>query len=657
MKDHPEQANQIIDKAKNLPESKEIRSSINYVDSAYRIHQLNGIGDRWKKYEYCQSMYDLAGDYKKAKTYIDSMFFILKGNEQAYSSEYANTLLVEGYYLHNNRREYKDALKSFYSARNYALKNLDSCELDRFTYALAQIKKSQSQHTDAIAYFKAALKENRHCKRKKSYEDQLNMPLSMLQEIGVCYSQLGELDSAISYYGQASNLVEQLEAKYHEKNIEIDKARLYSLIGSAYLLQKNYTQAKYYLTETIRLYEKQKFMRPLVYLDPRIKLAMLYSKTAEPTEAKKLIDQVEIDIRMTWTKTFNPSKEDYYKLKSEYYQEINRMDSAFAYLQKLMLFDDSVVNANKTLNATDMETVFKDVEQDYQLKLLEKSNEVKNAYLVTGGALILSVFFILFGVLRNRKKLTSLNSKIIAQNVDLRHTMDALLLSQEDNMRIIKTVAHDLRNPIAATISLASLMLQDRDIDGEKKELLLLMKETNLHSLEMTDNLLSFNIDYGDLVMQPINIQQLLDYCVRMLKFKAEEKNIQLLLHIEDMTIIANREKLWRLFGNLVTNAIKFSSAGSVIDVYSIRQETSIKVSVEDHGIGIPIELQDKVFDVFTARREGTAGELSFGLGLAISQQIVVAHNGKIWFESEQGKGTVFHVELPYSQVSELCPN
>ncbi len=648
-KDNPEQASQIIDKVGTLFGPEEIRSSINYVDSAYRIHQLNGIGDQWKKYEYCQSMYDFVGDYKKAKLYIDSMHFILKGNEQAYPSEYANTLLTQGYYLHNTQHKYKDALKSFYSARNYALKNLDSCELDRFTYALAQIKKSQSQPKEAITYFKIALKENRDCKRKKSYEDQLNMPLNMLQEIGICYSQLGELDSTVSYYGQALSLVAQLESKYPEKNIGIDKAGLYSLIGTAYLQQKNYVQAKYYLIETIRLYEKQKGMRALVYLDPKIKLSMLYLKTAKPTEAKRLIDQVEIDIRSTWTKTFNPSKEDYYKLKSEYYQQTNKMDSAFTYLQKLKLLDDSVAKTNRSLNATDMEAVFKDVEQDYQLTLLEKNNEVKSAYLVMAGVLVLSVFVVVFGLLRNRKKLKSLNSRIVAQNVDLQHTMGSLMQSQDDNMRLMKTVAHDLRNPIAATISLTSLLLEDNVIDSENKEMLLLMKETNLHSLEMTDNLLSLNIDYGDLVMEPVKIRQLLDYCVRMLKFKADEKNIQLLLDMEEVTIIGNREKLWRLFGNLITNAIKFSSEGSVINIYSIKQPETIKISIEDHGIGIPVELQDKVFDVFTARREGTSGEPSFGLGLAISQQIVMAHNGEIWFESEEGKGTIFYVELPYS--------
>jgi len=73
-----------------------------------------------------------------------------------------------------------------------------------------------------------------------------------------------------------------------------------------------------------------------------------------------------------------------------------------------------------------------------------------------------------------------------------------------------------------------------------------------------------------------------------------------------------------------------------------------VRISVKDHGIGIPPEMKDKIFDMFTeAKRSGTAGEQSFGLGLAISKQIVEAHGGRIWFESRQGKGTTFFIDLP----------
>ena len=74
----------------------------------------------------------------------------------------------------------------------------------------------------------------------------------------------------------------------------------------------------------------------------------------------------------------------------------------------------------------------------------------------------------------------------------------------------------------------------------------------------------------------------------------------------------------------------------------------NIHISVSDNGIGIPDDIKDDVFNIFTnAKRPGTAGEKSFGLGLSICQQIIENHHGKIWFESEVNAGTTFHISLP----------
>ncbi|MNY64192.1 Phytochrome-like protein cph1 [compost metagenome] len=71
-------------------------------------------------------------------------------------------------------------------------------------------------------------------------------------------------------------------------------------------------------------------------------------------------------------------------------------------------------------------------------------------------------------------------------------------------------------------------------------------------------------------------------------------------------------------------------------------------IAVEDHGIGIPSAIKTKIFDMAGAgQRSGTAGEQPFGLGLAISRQIIETHGGKIWVESEPEKGSVFYIELP----------
>ncbi|MCY1228904.1 Sensor protein kinase WalK [compost metagenome] len=81
-----------------------------------------------------------------------------------------------------------------------------------------------------------------------------------------------------------------------------------------------------------------------------------------------------------------------------------------------------------------------------------------------------------------------------------------------------------------------------------------------------------------------------------------------------------------------------------------MQKEHDIRILVKDEGIGIPPEMSEKIFDLFTeAKRPGTAGEQPFGMGLAISKQIVEAHKGRIWFENNEARGTTFIVDLPFS--------
>ncbi|MCY1540398.1 Sensor protein kinase WalK [compost metagenome] len=111
------------------------------------------------------------------------------------------------------------------------------------------------------------------------------------------------------------------------------------------------------------------------------------------------------------------------------------------------------------------------------------------------------------------------------------------------------------------------------------------------------------------------------------------------------------RHRLWRVFSNLLANAIKFSPENSQIQVKMVKAGNAIRIAISDQGIGIPAEMADKIFDLFTpARRPGTSGEESFGLGLAISRQIIEAHEGKLWFENNVQVGTTFLVELPLTK-------
>lgn len=206
---------------------------------------------------------------------------------------------------------------------------------------------------------------------------------------------------------------------------------------------------------------------------------------------------------------------------------------------------------------------------------------------------------------------------------------------------------------MAAAISITSILLKNEKLGPADSELLKLLETSSINSLEMTNDLMNMNTKLEDLLKESIEMHSLINHCVNLLKFKVAEKEQKINTDLEEIVLTANREKLWRVMSNLIVNAIKFSPSGAQIDIKLFKvNEEFVQVTVKDYGIGIPEQLRDKIFDIFTdAKRRGTSGEQPFGLGLAISKQIIEAHGGRISLESEVGKGSTFFVELPIGTI------
>jgi len=286
--------------------------------------------------------------------------------------------------------------------------------------------------------------------------------------------------------------------------------------------------------------------------------------------------------------------------------------------------------------------------KDQQLTSLEVRSRYQTELLILVFIACILAIAVISVIRYNLKRTKQLNNQIISQNIQMKKNLDALEQSQADNTRMMKIAAHDLRNPIGGMYSIAGLLLDEPDRSDNDRMMLELIKTSAGNSLELVSDLLQVQFKTEELKKDPVDIGEMLNYCVSLLLNKAEAKGQQINLQAQPFTLSVSREKLWRVISNLITNAIKFSPSGAVIDVKMDHDAQSVRIAVNDHGIGIPPEMKDKIFDMFTeAKRSGTAGEQSFGLGLAISKQIVEAHRGKIWFESKQGNGTTFFIDLP----------
>lgn len=262
-------------------------------------------------------------------------------------------------------------------------------------------------------------------------------------------------------------------------------------------------------------------------------------------------------------------------------------------------------------------------------------------------------------LLNNTVKMTkigdSFQQKLLKANDTIQDQFQKLQKLNKAQEEILGIVAHDLRNPITAISWTCDLIKDDFEEEmGEEGKEYVQMIQGSCDSMNFLINDLlevaKLESDDYKLELNPENICDLIRQAIERLTEKFDEKSINLSLDLgeDKIIVLAHRERIWQLVSNLITNAVKFTENGGTIIVSTEVKDGNVLIKFSDNGIGIPPEIIPILFDKFTkASRKGTEGESSTGLGMSIAKRLVELHFGKIWLESEVGKGTDFFVELP----------
>lgn len=223
-------------------------------------------------------------------------------------------------------------------------------------------------------------------------------------------------------------------------------------------------------------------------------------------------------------------------------------------------------------------------------------------------------------------------------------------VNQEKN-EFLGIVAHDLKNPLSNIMSLSEIILENK-IDIEIKEFMEMIKISAESMFSLITTLLDVNaIESGKihLSLQKENVLPILQQVLNDYKQPAVQKNIR--FHFEclqqDCYAIIDRNITRQILDNIISNAIKYSPLGKNIYVRLSGNQHIIKCEIQDEGQGLSKEDLSKLFNKFTRLKpQPTAGEHSTGLGLFIVKKLIEKMNGKVWCESELGKGSIFIVEF-----------
>jgi len=236
--------------------------------------------------------------------------------------------------------------------------------------------------------------------------------------------------------------------------------------------------------------------------------------------------------------------------------------------------------------------------------------------------------------------------------------------SERAKHQFLANMSHEIRTPMNAIKGMTDILLR-REPRNDQTEYLNSIKKSSDSLLIIINDILDISkIEAGKIEMehQPFSVNEVLDNVHTIMHFKAEEKGLQLKMEIPDENIIVNGDvtRLRQILINLIGNAIKFTEKGMVNTIVKSEkvEEGKLKLhfTVSDTGIGINQDRIEKIFKSFEQAYSDTSRKFGgTGLGLSISKQLIELQNGKIWVDSEKGKGTHFHFVIPYEVASEIA--
>ncbi|GAB6138260.1 HAMP domain-containing sensor histidine kinase [Halanaerobaculum tunisiense] len=231
---------------------------------------------------------------------------------------------------------------------------------------------------------------------------------------------------------------------------------------------------------------------------------------------------------------------------------------------------------------------------------------------------------------------------------------DITHLKEVDQMKseFVSMVSHEFRTPLTSMNMGINMLLEENagEINDQQQELLEVAQEDCEHLNNLVDELLDLSkMESGeiDLDFAAVKVEDIFATSVQPFKEQAKEEGIDLdYTAPDDLEVYADLNKITWVITNLIGNALRYTNDGDEIKLFANQKGHKIHLSVADTGAGIPEEYQHKIFEKFVRAGADKDESTGTGLGLAISKEIIEAHGGRIWVESEVDKGSTFTFTL-----------
>ncbi|MCA6381293.1 MAG: tetratricopeptide repeat protein [Cytophagales bacterium] len=612
----------------------DLAKSIEFLDNALKIsEEKNLLYMKAFVYNNKASAENIKGDYSTAIRYDDqalSIFFQLKDSAQIVKCY--NNLGTNYYGLGKFDEAY------FYHTQSYRMgKSIgDKLQIAISLHNLGSVFKELGQYDKASDYLKLSLSLSKEQKDEEA-------PAYFYSEIGDLYMRKNQFDSALIALRSALTFSRTVRLTINELEpiILINIAR-------SYLHKNDRSLARAYYDSASALFKKSENVFVLAKTDLGRGLVLLSEKKYK--QAQALMEQsAETAHRLNaWT-----LEVECYKELSRLFEEIEDFKKSLYYFKRHQAVEDSMFSQGMQARIFQDQIRFETSSKDEQIISLTKQEKIRRDQIrkqdLVQNILVVTTALtavLLFSVYRSGQRRIKINKLLLEHQDEIKKRSQELEQLNQVKDKFFSIISHDLRSPINALSGILELMAKDQITPDE---FLALNKELRLqfgHTKTLINNLLDWTLlqmDKLKIQVEKIDLHVLADNNIKLLS-SLHYKEIKITNEVAPLSFALGDSNMINLvLRNLLTNAIKFSEAGDLIEVAAKLDGENYIVSVKDNGVGISPEVQKILFEKTSGySTRGTANEKGTGLGLILCKEFVERNGGRIWLESELGKGSTF---------------
>ncbi|MBI9060239.1 MAG: tetratricopeptide repeat-containing sensor histidine kinase [Labilibaculum sp.] len=570
------------------------------------------------------------GNYQKSIAYYkDALLIFRELNDTTLIAKVANNLAVTYWGLGN----YNDALQLYQEALKIRKSEKDYRGASVTTNNIGDVYQEWGLFDEALKYHREALVS-------ADIIDNSSAIAYSYSKIGKCYEGKNEIKKALNYFQLGYKKV--LKGEKHRYSVALFLAQIgnaYSKIGELDSALTYYKKSLYYAKET-------KNNNRIVIAEHS--LGKIYMKLNKKDIAKNhLTSSLKNALKNGYIDLI---KENQFAL-SKIEEEGGNISKAFEYFKSASAIKDSTFNKEKIKKFTNLQIKYNLEQKTQENELLRKNNEIQKITIERQNdarviIIVVAVFVLMFLVV------------ITKSRASLKKSKKDLMESNANKDKFFSIISHDLKCPFNGILGATEMLVSyyDELSSEEAKEMIQVVRESSTKAYELLEGLLEWaqtqtgRMEYK---FENIDLYEQSTKTIELLKTNAQNKNIFLKNGVEENTIVfADKRATETVLRNLIANAIKFTKPDGIIKVETEKRDSEIAISVSDSGIGMSDKDKNKLFKIEVHHTTvGTNNEAGTGVGLILCKELVEKHGGKIWVESELGKGSKFIFTLPRVKI------